>query len=72
MEELKNLQKKFMDIQKSGGKVKLSERTVVDIINKVMNRNKLKINFTTNGKEYVTNEKITKENPTQFGLTFIK
>jgi hypothetical protein len=61
MEELKNLQKKFMEIQKSGGRVKLSERTVVDIIHKVMNRNKIKINFTTNGKEYVTNEKIAKE-----------
>lgn len=61
MEELKNLQKKFMDIQKSGGKVKLSERTVVDIIDKIMNRKKLKINFTKNGKEYVTDEKISKE-----------
>ena len=61
MEELANLQKKFLEIQKSGGGFKLSERTVVDIINKVLNRGKIKINFTTNGREYVTDEKITKE-----------
>lgn len=61
MEELANLQKKFLEIQKSGGVFKLSERTVVEIINKIMNRKKIKINFTTNGREYVTDEKITKE-----------
>ncbi len=61
MEELANLQKKFLEIQKSGGGFKLSERTVVEIINKIVNRKKIKINFTTNGREYVTDEKITKE-----------
>lgn len=61
MEELANLQKKFLEIQKSGGGFKLTERTVVDIINKVLSRGKIKINFTTNGREYVSDEKITKE-----------
>ena len=61
MEELANLQNKFLEIQKSGGGFKLSERTVVEIINKIINRKKLKLNFTTNGREYVTDEKITKE-----------
>ncbi len=61
MEELANLQKKFLDIQKSGGGFKLSERTVVEIINKVIDRKKIKINYTSNGREYVTDEKITKE-----------
>lgn len=61
MEELANLQKKLIDIQKSGGGFKLSERTVVEIINKIISRKKVKINFTTNGREYVSDEKITKE-----------
>jgi len=61
MEELQALQKKFMEIQKSGGGFKLSERIVVDIIQKILDRKKVKLVFTTNGKEYVAEEKITKE-----------
>lgn len=61
MEELQALQKKLVEIQKSGGGFKLSERTVVDIIQKVMARGKIKLIHTTNGKEYVAEEKITKE-----------
>lgn len=61
MEDLQSLQKKLMEIQKSGGGFKLSERTVVDIIQKIVNRGKVKLVFTTNGKEYVAEEKITKE-----------
>jgi hypothetical protein len=60
MEELAALQKKFLDIQKGSG-FKLSERTVVDIIQKVLDRGKIKLIFTNNGKEYVTEEKISKE-----------
>ena len=61
MEDLAYLQKKLIDIQKTGGSFKLSERTVVDIIQKVLNRGKLKIIFSTNGKDFVTEEKISKE-----------
>jgi hypothetical protein len=61
MEELQALQKKLIDMQKSGGGFKLSERTMVDIIQKVVNRKKVKLIYTTSGKEYVAEEKITKE-----------
>jgi E3 UFM1-protein ligase 1 len=61
MEELQALQKKLVEIQKTGGGFKLSERTVVDIIQKVIARGKIKLIHTTNGKEYVAEEKITKE-----------
>jgi len=61
MEELQALQKKFMEIQKSGGGFKLSERTIVDIIQKILDRKKVKLVFTTNGKEFVAEEKISKE-----------
>jgi hypothetical protein len=61
MEELKALQKKLVDIQKSGGGFKLSERTVVGIVQKIMTRGKIKLVHTVSGKEYVAEEKITKE-----------
>ena len=61
MEDLQTLQKRFLEIQKSGGGFKLSERTVVDIIQKVIQRGKIKLIHTTNGKEYVAEEKVSKE-----------
>jgi hypothetical protein len=61
MEDLASLQKKLIEIQKSGSTFKLSERTVVDIIQKIMSRGKLKLIHTSSGKEYVAEEKITKE-----------
>jgi hypothetical protein len=61
MEELKALQQKLVDIQKTAGGFKLSERTVVDIIQKVINRGKIKLIHTTTGREYVAEEKVTKE-----------
>jgi hypothetical protein len=61
MEDLATLQKKFLDIQKQGTGFKLSERTVVDIIQKVLDRGKIKLIFTNNGKEFVTEQKISKE-----------
>ena len=61
MEELKALQKKLVDIQKSGGGFKLSERTVVGIVQKIITRGKIKLVHTVSGKEYVAEEKVTKE-----------
>ena len=61
MEDIAALQKKFMELQNNKSSFKLSERTVVDIIQKILDRNKIKIIFSNNGKDFVTEEKISKE-----------
>lgn len=59
--ELQVLQQQLKEVQKKNNGFKLSERTIVDLIQKIMKRGKVKLNFTLNGKEYVTNEKVLKE-----------
>lgn len=59
--DLKSLQKQLQQVQSKSSTFKLSERTVVEVLKKVINNRKLKINFTNNGREYVTNEKLQVE-----------
>jgi hypothetical protein len=59
--DLKSLQNQLKDIQKKPKEYKLSERTIVDIVSKIAERGNLKLHYTQNGKEYVTDMKILKE-----------
>lgn len=59
--DLSMLKKQLKDVQKKEMEFKLSERSIVDILFKISERKKITFNYTQNGKEYVTNDKITKE-----------
>lgn len=59
--DLKSLQNQLKDIQKKPKEYKLSERTIVDIVSKIAERGNLKLHYTQNGKEYVTDMKVLKE-----------
>ena len=59
--DLMSLQSQLIELQKKPKGFKLGERTIVDIVQKIATRGKLKFNYTQNGKEYVTNEKLQKE-----------
>ena len=61
MDELNSLKAKFMTLQKQSSSFKLSERTVVEIINKIANRGKVHLLHTVTGKEYVVDEKVNFE-----------
>jgi len=61
MDDLKSLKKKLIDLQKAGPSFKLSERTVVDIIQKLADRKKINLIHTISGTEYLTIEKLSKE-----------
>ena len=54
MDDLQALQKKLIDLQKSGPTFKLSERTVVDIIQKLIERKKVNLIYTNKGNEILT------------------
>ena len=59
--DLKSLQQQLKEVQKKSTDFKLSERTVVDLIQKIIKRGKVKLNYTFSGKEYVTDDKIKAE-----------
>lgn len=59
--DINTLKKQLKEVQKRGNEFKLSERSIVDILSKIAERGKIFFNYTQNGKEYVTNEKISKE-----------
>ena len=61
MDQLKELKNKLIEAQKPKINFRLSERTIVDIINKILDRNKINLLHTITGREYVTNEKIISE-----------
>ena len=61
MADLNALKSQFMSLQKQSSSFKLSERTVVEIINKIANRGKVHLLHTVSGKEYVVDEKVTIE-----------
>ena len=61
MADLNALKSQFMSLQKQSSSFKLSERTVVEIINKIANRGKVHLLHTVTGKEYVVDEKVTIE-----------
>lgn len=54
MEELKQLRAKLLTIQQKPSGNKLSERNVVDIMQKLVEKYQLKLIFTMSGKEYLT------------------
>ena len=57
MADLNALKSQFMALQKNKSSFKLSERTVVEIVMKVINRGKVNLLHTTSGKEYVVDGK---------------
>ena len=57
MADLNALKSQFMALQKNKSSFKLSERTVVEIVLKVINRGKVNLLHTTSGKEYVVDGK---------------
>jgi len=61
MEELEQLQNEFKRLQKQKTSFRLSERSVIDIIVKLVDMGKLTILQTMNGKELVTPEKLDVE-----------
>ena len=61
MADLNALKNQFMALQKNKSSFKLSERTVVEIVMKVINRGKVNLLHTTSGKEYVVDGKANLE-----------
>ena len=62
MEEILALQKELMEIQEEAVEHRLSERNIVEIIEKIKKKNEdLQLLHTTNGKEYLTQNKLIKE-----------
>ena len=61
MADLKALKNQFMSLQKNKSSFKLSERTVVEIVMKVIERGKINLLHTTSGKEYVVDGKVNIE-----------
>ena len=57
MSDLNALKSQFMSLQKKKSNFKLSERTVVEIVLKIINRGKVNLLHTTSGKEYVVDGK---------------
>ena len=57
MSDLNALKNQFMALQNKKSNFKLSERTVVEIVLKIINRGKVNLLHTTSGKEYVVDGK---------------
>jgi len=57
MADLNALKNQFMALQKNKSSFKLSERTVVEIVMKIIDRGKVNLLHTTSGKEYVVDGK---------------
>ena len=57
MADLNALKNQFMALQKNKSSFKLSERTVVEIVMKILDRGKVNLLHTTSGKEYVVDGK---------------
>ena len=57
MSDLNAFKKQLMTLQKKKSNFKLSERTVVEIVLKIINREKVNLLHTTSGKEYVVDGK---------------
>lgn len=60
-EEIKRLAADFQRAQLASTLQKLSERNCIEIISKLVELNLISIYYTTDGKEYVTPEQLTKE-----------
>ena len=57
MSDLNALKNQFMALQRNKSSFKLSERTVVEIVMKVIKRGKVNLLHSTSGKEYVVDGK---------------
>jgi len=68
MDQLKELKNKLIEAQKPKSNFRLSERTVVDIIHKILNRNKISLIHTITGREYVTHDKVFAEIESELNL----
>jgi hypothetical protein len=58
---LEQLRKQFMAVQQQTAAKKLSERTCVQIVTKLIESGQLDVLYTMNGKEYVTPERLKRE-----------
>ncbi|KYF42571.1 putative E3 UFM1-protein ligase 1-like protein, partial [Toxoplasma gondii TgCatPRC2] len=61
MVSLEELQRQFMAVQEAAPTQMLSERACVDIVVKLMEKKKIQLVTTTNGKEFVTLETLAQE-----------
>ena len=63
MEAILDLKKKLQEAQnkKSKSALRLNERNVVDIVLKLVAQQELKLIYTSDGKEYLTPERVTAE-----------
>ncbi|XP_060085103.1 E3 UFM1-protein ligase 1-like [Ylistrum balloti] len=60
-QEVKRLQADFQRAQLTSAKQKLSERNVVEIVNKLVELNLIEVIYTIDGKEYLTPQELAKE-----------
>ena len=63
MQKILELQRQLKEVQQKqvNQAHKLNERNIVDIIQRLLQDNKIRLNYTNDGKEYFTNEKLEKE-----------
>lgn len=61
MDAIRALQAQLRDVQAQSNKFRLSERTVVDLIVKLISNGQLKLIHTASGKEYLTPEQVDVE-----------
>ena len=61
MEQLKQLKAKLMSVQQKSFGNKLSERNVVDIVQKLVEKYKLELIFSISGKEYITPARLVQD-----------
>ena len=61
MEEILELQKKLAEAQEISNVNKITDRVVVEIVEKIIKKLNLKLVFTRDGQEYVTPDYIEKQ-----------
>lgn len=61
MEELKKLRAQLMQVQKKQSTQRLTDRNIVDIVNKLVDNFSLNLVFTLSGKEYLTPKRLEQE-----------
>lgn len=61
MDEISKLQEEFMRLQKQEAATKISERVCMEILLKLIQREKIQVFYTTDRKEYVTPKQLSRE-----------
>ena len=61
MDDLQALRTIFMKVQESVASHKLSDRNCIEIINKLTSLGLLEVIYTTDGREYLTQQQIERE-----------